>query len=228
LVHVLSAWGWLFVLFALTLIIASRSGRSTNHTSLRRGHEQMLMTYALVLAPAFSLLGSWVLVSVQSSVRQGLPFLLLVLPLLGASVPLALRHARSRAAAVDGRQLSIVVVAAGAATAILGIGVALAAVGVWRDDFGRQLANEQARAASAIVSSGSQSIPVSIWWQAPEIQVLTNLPTETAHGAAPATVRVFTSVQALQERGRPDARVYESDCGDVLYASSAAVVCRAP
>ncbi|MGO4604101.1 hypothetical protein [Terrabacter sp. 2YAF2] len=227
LVHAIPVWGWLFVLGALVLAVVSRATRGAVQNVPRSGTGSLLLTHLLVLAPAFALLGSWLLVSVQSSVRQGLPFLLLLLPLVGASVPLAARHAHARAATDAGTHRGVLGVAA-ATTAVLGVGVAVSAFGVWTDDFGQQLAAEQRSAASAIVSSRTRSLPVSGWWQAPEMQVLTGLRPEVARDASPATVRVFTSVQALLDAGRADARVYQAKCGDVLYASTAAVVCREP
>lgn len=226
LINVLPAWGALFVVGATALLISSCAPQNVRPSTMH-SHASPRMAFALVLVPASALLASWLLASAQSSVRQGLPFLLLVLPMLGAGIPLARRGAESDPPAVRNR-LGPRKLAAGITVLILGGGAVISAVHAWSDSFGRQLEAEQRAAAQAIVTSGTRSLPVDEWWQAPEMQILTNLPTESAPNTAPATVRVFTSVQALIDRGRADARAYEGECGEVLYRSSAAVVCRPP
>lgn len=230
LIDALAPWAWLFLLVPLALLIVRCAMHLSRHTGSGLPSKPATPGAAknfLVAVPATVLLATWLGVSVQPSVRQGLPFLLLVLPLLfaiAAGTAASVKRGATRETQFRQRLLDIITAAG---VVLLGVGVAISSLTVWHDGFGRKLAAEQRLAADAVLHSGSHSLPVDGWWQQPEMQVLTGLKPSAALGASPASVLVFTSVQALLDASHADARLYLGHCSEVLYASETAVVCRA-
>ncbi|MFH5824211.1 hypothetical protein [Georgenia sp. AZ-5] len=167
----------------------------------------------------------WLFVSQQTSSRQGLPAILLCVPVVLVAATVALRDLRRRSTG-RGRAFAGVMVALAWASA-----VTLVAWQGWKvsqDPHGDLLRAEQERGASAVLEADTPSLPVDGWWQLHELQVLTDVPPSTTPGTEPPTVLVFNSIRALVETGRPDARVFLDRCGSVLEENPTMVVCQPP
>lgn len=167
-------------------------------------------------------IGWWLLFMAQGSARIGLPFWLLVGPLIGVAVYRAIKSIVGEGG-VKHRirwvfQISLTCVLVGSL-----------AVQLWTlivDSSRSDLFKEQTIGAQLLVDSGAKVLPRSGFWTYPELQVFTDLPTSDQQPGQPQNIKVFSSVQALLERGNADATVYIDECSGVLYQSQSLLICR--
>lgn len=165
----------------------------------------------------------WLLRSYQNSPRQGLPSLLIFLPILAVA---SFDETRELTQRNDGRR-RVIAVAALTVFSVIGIvAVAMQFSTLMSADHGVTLAREQVGASNAILDSGTPSIPAGRFWTYPEFLYLTGLPSESLAGSRPATIQIFTSTQALAELGDPNAERFLEQCGAVLWRSQNVLVCR--
>ena len=163
----------------------------------------------------------WLLTSSQLSPRPAVPFLLIFLPILTATLFVLAGDLLVR---TTGRLHLLMTFVALAAYTILALSVSYQGVRIARNESGRELLRDQINAAS-IIERETVELPIDDFWTNPEFSVLTDLPFQEDRKASPKLL-VFTSLRALLEFGTPDARLYESECGDILYRSTNVVVCR--
>lgn len=191
--------------------------------SAERQSEQL--TTALMLAlvvGAIVLLGTWIFQSTQDSVRQGLPTVLILVPLLTLVILRELRHVQPLR--LRGRAVTALAPALAIAIAVFG---AVQGALVITDTSAWEMRQQQEAAAVALERSGTPSLPVNSWFHNPEMLILTGIPAETRPGVGAATVRVYTSINALVTEGDPDARSLVHRCyGQILYAERDLLVCR--
>lgn len=225
-----SGWLVLGLIMILFVILAMNGGR---RLPVERREQRVMLSFLLcgVVLGAAGLLYTWVVRSTQSSPRQGLPTVLLALPVLIMATFAALQalmRAGSRIWFWAEKALCLLLVA----------------LAVWagaheaRSTSEHQRLLDQRAAVAYLEGSGvSPSLPNYQLWHLPELLVLSDLPSETSPGAAPATVDVFTSHMAVAELGTPDARLFETtqterfpySChGPVLFENRNVVVCARP
>ena len=168
------------------------------------------------------MLYGWFALSAQTSPRQGLPALLLVLPLLLAACVRAIASGKVSAALTpDWRWLFRVVVGLG--LIFLMLALAFRIVHLVRDKSGVSGLNEQRRVAEMIRKSGATSIGVEGWWQNPEFQVLTGKPGTLIGSGARGQLLVFQNYQ-VSATGN-DWTKYKARCSKIIYQSPAALLC---
>ena len=210
-------------LVAAIVAVLRRAGDEPADGEAGPGHspeQRVFRALVAALVVAGVVLGAlWMLRSIQPSLRQGLPTLLLCLPVVAALVAGIL----SRPAATATR--AGVLMAAGLAAGLVAVTV-FSGVRIVQGDDTDELLDQQRAAARVIEGSGTPSLPVFGWWTQPEFQVLTGLPPSSVPGAEPPKVQVFSAVRALLERGYPDARMFADSCVEQLYASWGVLVCR--
>jgi 4-amino-4-deoxy-L-arabinose transferase-like glycosyltransferase len=226
--ELLSSPGLAMLVLAVVVVLASlvgrqlaaRSGNSTQAAALLDPGQRSLV--AGVLLAALTLAAMWITISIQPSLRQGLPALLVALPALAALTARVL----TAPAGADARTRTTSRLAAGVCGVALVLVVLGAGVQIARGSDSDALLVQQRAAAEVIERSGTPSLPVQGWWMLAEFQVLTDLPVANHPGAEPPTIKVFSPVRALIERGRPDSREFLDQCTEVLYAEWGALVCR--
>ena len=148
----------------------------------------------------------WLLTSSQLSPRPAVPFLLIFLPILTATLFVLAGDLLVR---TTGRLHLLMIFVALAAYTILALSVSYQGVRIARNESGRELLRDQINAAS-IIERETVELPIDDFWTNPEFSVLTNLPFQEDRKASPKLL-VFTSLRALLETGTPDARSYWSD-----------------
>ncbi len=163
----------------------------------------------------------WLLTSSQLSPRPVVPFLLIILPILTATLFVLAGDLLVR---TTGRLHLLMTFVALAAYTILALSVSYQGVRIARNESGKELLRDQIYAAS-IIERETVELPIDGFWTNPEFSVLTDLPFQEDRNVIPKLL-VFTSLRALLEFDTPDARLYESECGEILYRSTNVVVCR--
>jgi hypothetical protein len=206
-------------LAAVVLEVLRRSRRAGVEASTPE--PELRVSRALIAAQfvAALVLGAvWILNSVQPSIRQGLPTLLLALPVVAALVAGSLTRPGEPArgtrvtAVLTGTALVVVTVYAGTRIVLGGDS--------------NELLDQQRTAARVIEESGTPSLPIEAWWTLPQFQVLTDLPKSTSPSAEPPTIRVFDATRAALDLGTPDARRFSDLCSEELYVGWGVLVCR--
>ena len=221
----LLAWPGLTMLVAALALLAINALRSPRHIGPVDATPQNSMAILLSLTTGgLVVVVWWVFGSVQGSARLGIPFWLLVGPVLATAVYVAFRQLMDSVVHRVTLRATI--------TAFFGfIGAGLVAIQIYAlaiDSANRVLRDEQRAAADALMRNGTQAIPTSGIWTNPELQLLTGLPTSEQAGIRNDDLLMFTSTRALLYQGEEDARIYLDACGEVLHSSRAALICRKP
>ena len=175
-----------------------------------------------IIVPALLFVAYWLVGMAQDSARVGLPFWLLVGPLLGVAVYLVTQVFNESSKPGFGAhsllQLPLALFLAGAL--IVQSWTAL------NNDSGRELLTQQTQGAHILTDLEVSDIPRNGFWSNPELQVLVN-GSELGTGSNRLdSVIAFTSVQALLEKGEPDATLYLETCKNILYQSQALLICQ--
>ena len=221
----LLAWPGLTVLVAALALLAINALRSPRFIVPVHVPPRISMAVLLSLtASGLVVVAWWVFGSAQGSARLGIPFWLLVGPVLATAAYIALRELVDSAVHRVNIRRTIM--------AFFGfIGAGLVAIQIYAlaiDSANRVLRDEQRAAADALIRNGSQSIPVSGFWTNPELQLLTGLPASEQVGVRNDELLIFTSTRALLQSGEEDARIYMDACGTVLHSNKAVLICRKP
>ncbi|WP_026926328.1 ArnT family glycosyltransferase [Granulicoccus phenolivorans] len=200
---------------------AGSSTASTGRTDRQREHLMTALMLALAVG-AVVLLATWIFQSKQDSVRQGLPTVLILVPLLGLAVLRELRHVRPLR--VHGHSVRLLVPALAMAIGAFG---AVQTVLVFLDPSAREMRTQQQAGVLALQRSGTPSLPINDWFHNPEMLILTGIPAQSRPGVGAPTVKVYTSLNALVVEGFPDARFMVHRCyGQILYAERDLLICR--
>lgn len=229
---IMSAGGYLVLGLAVILLVtlAMMGGSAV----VGSGRERRTMLTALLsgtLLGAGMLLYTWVMKSTQDSPRQGLPTILLGLPVLLMTMLAALQTLRR---STTGRALFW----AWAEKLLCLLMVVLA---VWQgvheaaSTSERQRLIDQRAAAAYLDGSGvTPSIPSYGMWHVPEILILSDVPTMNTPNAGSPTVDVMTSHMAMVLLGTEDARDFNTPLADdsavrctgaVLFSSQNVLIC---
>lgn len=229
---IVSVGGYLVLGLAVVLLVTlAMLGGSAVAES---GRERRTMLTALLsgtLLGAGMLLYTWIMKSTQDSPRQGLPTILLGLPVMLMTMLAALQALRR---ATTGRARFWLW-----AEKILCL--LMVALAVWQgareaaSTTERQRLVDQRAAAAYLDGSGiTPSIPSYGMWHVPEILVLTDIPTMNTPNVGAPTVDVMTSHMAMVLLGTEDARDFNTPLADdsnvrctgaVLFSSQNVLIC---
>jgi hypothetical protein len=174
-----------------------------------------------VLASALSFLLWWVFISAQTSLRPVVPVSMLALSMMAAAMVVAAIGIVARS---DGRLRRVATALPVLAVGVLLLCTTYQGIRIARNDTGRELQDSQRQAAAVIVAN-ADVLPIDDFWTNPEFGVLTDLSFQSGSRSDPPLL-VFTSVRALTEHSRADARLYADACGVVLFESTDVLVCR--
>ncbi|WP_316668462.1 GtrA family protein [uncultured Propionibacterium sp.] len=187
-----------------------------------------------VLLGAGTLLYTWIMKSTQDSPRQGMPTIMLGLPIMVMAMFAAFQSLRRSTTAWArfwfwAEKIFCLLMVAFAAWQ----GMHEAASTTER----QRLIDQRAAAAYLDDSGVTPSIPNYGMWHVPEILILSDVPTMNTPGVGPPTVDVMTSHMAMILLGTEDARDFRTPLadgsdirctGEVLFSSQNVLICSRP
>lgn len=187
------------------------------------GDAARLASFWMLLMAGLVMLALWITESIQTSVRQGLPFLLLSLPAILALGLLPTMRALDRARATSPGRWGALAIRLGLAFVVLAM-VATAfhtMQDLIQDRRSREAATEQQEVAGLIRSLAPDSMYVDGWWQNPEYQILAPVDAVPWRGG-----RQLLVVQDYQVGlTKTDWEDYTHRCGEVVRRTPFTLVC---
>jgi 4-amino-4-deoxy-L-arabinose transferase-like glycosyltransferase len=208
----------LIPLIGIALLTRWRLGRLDPSGALWKD-EARFPPHAAIVATTWgmsAMFAWWLLRSVQTSPRPGLPTVLWLLACLGAFTADRIVRLRRDARPGDSWARGLTITAC----AVAALALSCQAVVLARDTSGAQLLADQKAAAVILAEHGK--VPTDGYWTNPEFRILTDLPADTSEGQ---TLAVFTSIRALNMRHVADAREYLYRCISPLLRTRNVLVC---